>query len=148
MNWEEGIRQILNTQGSELAYAQVFDNISTCIFLIDVTSDGRFKYAGFNPAEEKAIGLTSAEVSGKLVEEVFDGELAAKLTANYRRCLDVSAPITYDDELNLPGGRRYFHSNLIPIRDASGEIQHIVGACIDVTDVKRNGRTGARHAKA
>ncbi len=116
---------------------QVFDNISTCMFLIDVTPDGRFKYAGFNSAEEKVVGLTSAEVSGRFVEEVFAAELAQKLTANYRRCLEAGLPINYDDELNLPAGKRYFHSNLIPMRNTAGRIHRIVGACIDTTDFKR-----------
>ena len=122
---------------SELQYKEVFENISVCMFLVDVTSDGHFKFAGFNPAEEQAVGLTTAEVSGKLVEEVFADGLAKKVSANYRRCLESGTPITYDDELDLPGGRRYFHSNLIPLRNASGRIHRIVGACIDTTEFKR-----------
>ena len=31
---------------SDVQYKEVFDNISACMFLIDVTSDGRFKYVG------------------------------------------------------------------------------------------------------
>jgi two-component system cell cycle sensor histidine kinase/response regulator CckA len=104
---------------------------------VDVTSDGRFKFAGFNPAEEQAVGLTNAEVSGKFVEEVFPAALSKKLTENYRRCLEAGVPINYDDELNLPAGQRYFHSNLIPTRNGSGRIHRIVGACIDTTDFKR-----------
>ena len=95
-------------------YKEVFDNISACMFLIDVTSDGRFKYAGFNPAEEEAVGLTNAEVCGKFVEEVFAEDLAKKLNATYRRCLEAGVPINYEDELDFPSGRRYFNSNLIP----------------------------------
>ena len=107
------------------------------MFLVDVTSDGRFKFAGFNPAEEQAVGLTSADVSGRFVEDVFAADLAKKLIANYCRCLEAGKPINYDDELDLPGGRRYFHSNLIPIRNTAGSIGRIVGACIDITDFKR-----------
>jgi PAS domain S-box-containing protein len=122
---------------SDLQYKEVFDNVSICMFLIDVTLDGRFRFVGLNPAEEKAVGLTNAEVSGKFVEELFSEDLSKKLTANYRRCLEASAPINYDDELNLPSGQRYFHSNLIPVRNASGRIHRIVGACIDTTDFRR-----------
>jgi two-component system, cell cycle sensor histidine kinase and response regulator CckA len=129
---DEAVREI------ELQYREVFENVSVCMFLIDVTSDGRFKFAGFNPAEEKAVGLSSAEVSGKFVEELFADGLARELNATYRRCLEAGKPITYDNELDLPGGRRNFHSNLIPIRNASGQIHRIVGACIDTTDFKRS----------
>ena len=113
----------------------MFDNISACMFLVDVTSDGRFKYAGFNRAEEEAVGLTNAEVCGKFVEEVFAEDLAKKLNANYCWCLKAGVPINYEDELDFPSGRRYFNSNLIPIRNASADIYRIVGACIDTTDL-------------
>ncbi len=122
---------------SDSQYREVFDNISACLFLVDVTADGRFKFAGFNPAEEKAVGLSTAEVSGRFVEDVFSEDLARKLTGNYRRCLEAGQVITYDDELNFPSGRRYFHSNLIPLKNAAGAIHRIIGACIDVTDLKR-----------
>ncbi len=124
--------------GGDDLYKAAFNGISVCMFLVDVTSDGRFRFAGFNPAEEKAVGLTNAEVSGKFVEDVFAEDLAEKLIANYRRCLEAGSPINYDDELNFPSGLRYFHSNLIPIRNASGIIRRIVGACIDTTDFKRS----------
>jgi PAS domain S-box-containing protein len=108
------------------------------MFLVDIAPDGRFRYAGFNPAEEKAVGLTSAEVSGKFVEEVFAEDLARKLTGNYRRCVEAGTPITYEDELDFLSGRRYFHSNLIPVRNSAGFIHRIIGACIDTTDLKRS----------
>ncbi|HEY7336200.1 MAG TPA: ATP-binding protein [Bryobacteraceae bacterium] len=121
----------------EIQYKEVFENISVCMFLIDVTPEGRFRYAAFNPAEEKAVGLSNAQISGRFVEDIFPEQFAKKLTANYRRCLDSGAPIAYDDELSLPVGKRYFHSNLIPVRNAAGRIHRIVGACIDITDFRR-----------
>ena len=121
---------------SELQYKEVFDNISVCMFLLDVTADDRFKFASFNPAEEQAVGLSNVEVCGRFIEEVFAEELTKKVTANYRRCLEAGAPIAYDSELDLPGGRRYFHSNLIPMRNAAGRIHRIVGACLDITEQK------------
>jgi PAS domain S-box-containing protein len=118
-------------------YKEVFDHLSVCMFFIDVTPDGRFQYVRFNPAEEQALGLTTEQVAGKFVEEVFEPDLAQKLAKNYRRCVEEGRPITYDDVLNLPAGSRHFHSNLIPIRNSSGRIHRIVGACIDTTDLKR-----------
>jgi two-component system, cell cycle sensor histidine kinase and response regulator CckA len=123
--------------GGDGYYKYLFDHLSVCMFFVDVTPDGRFRYAGFNPAEEKAIGLSSQHVMGKFVEEVFDPDLARKLVENYRRCLEAGTPISYNDELNLPDGCRHFVSNLIPFRNREGRIHRIVGACIDTTDLKR-----------
>ena len=122
---------------SELLNKQVLENLPECIFGLDVTSDGRFKFAGLNPAEEKAIGYSSAEVSGRFIEDVLDENVANKVIAHYRRCLEVGTRIEYDDELSLPTGLRYFHTNLIPVRNGDGNIHRIIGCCSDLTDVRR-----------
>ncbi len=122
---------------SELLHKQICDNIPECIFLLDVTSDGRFKFRALNPAEERAVGLKSSEVSGRFIEDVLSEKVSQKVIANYRRCLEAGSPISYEDELNLETGRRYFHTNLIPLRNASGRIHRIAGCCTDLTDVRR-----------
>jgi len=122
---------------SQQRYKEVFDFSSECIFLIDVTSDGRFKFASFNPAEEKAVGFSSAEVSGRFIEEVVGEQVASTILAHYRHCLELGTVISYEEELALPIGHRYFHSNLIPVRDASGRIYRIVGIARDITGYRR-----------
>jgi PAS domain S-box-containing protein len=122
---------------SEQRYKEVFDNFSECIFVLDVTADRRFKIAGLNPAEQKAIGLSSTEVAGKFIEDVFPDDLAKRLTTHYRHCLEKGTIINYYEELNLPAGPRYFHTNLIPVRNDAGRIHRIIGCCLDFTDVKR-----------
>ena len=123
---------------SERLYKEVFNHFSECIFVLDVTPDGHFKFAGLNPAEERAIGLSSTEVAGKFIEDVFPEDVAKSLIAHYRRCLEVGTLINYDDELNLSTGPRFFHTNLIPVRNKVGCIDRIVGCCMDFTDLKRS----------
>jgi PAS domain S-box-containing protein len=122
---------------SELANRQVLDIIPDCVFVLEVTPDRRFQIVWFNPAEEKAIGLSSSEVSGKFIEEALPPEEAKKVTEHYRRCLDEGIGISYDEELNLPVGRRSFHTRLIPVRNSAGCIHRIVGCCIDFTEANR-----------
>ncbi len=124
-------------QESQQRYKEVFDTTSECIFLIDVTPDARFKFAGFNPAEEKAVGFLSTEVSGKFIEEVVDKELAEYVIANYRRCLQMGTVMSYEEDLLLPTGHRYFHTNLVPVRNAAGRIYRIVGLARDITEYRR-----------
>ena len=120
-------------QESQQRYKEVFDFTSECIFLIDVTTEGRFKFAGFNPAEEKAVGFSSAEASGRFVEEVLGERVAHHVIAHYRRCLKLGTVISYEEDLALPIGHRYFHTNLIPVRNAEGRIYRIVGIARDIT---------------
>jgi PAS domain S-box-containing protein len=122
---------------SELRYREVFENSSECIFLLDVTADGRFKFAGFNPAEEKAVGYSSREASGKFVEEALPAELARQVLANYRRCVEGGTIINYDEELDLPVGRRYFHTVLNPHTQRRRRHLRIVGVAHDTDELKR-----------
>ena len=122
---------------SALRYREVFENISDCIFVLDVTPEGRFRFAEVNPADERSMGYSAAEVCGRLVEETVPAELAGKITANYRRCLETGSIITYYEELALPRGTRSFDTTLIPIRDAAGSIRRILGVARDITGQER-----------
>src|SRR5271165_851695 len=122
---------------SELINRQIIDSIPDCIFVLDVTPEGRFKFAELNPAEERAVGLSTAEVSGKFIEDVLPQEVATDATAHYRECLQAGAPISYEGELKLAIGPRYFRTHLIPVRDSWGHIFRLVGCCHDLTDTRR-----------
>ncbi len=122
---------------SERLYKEVVENIPECVFALDVTPDFRFKFAGFNPSEEKAIGFSSSEVAGRFVEDVLSAEVANKVIQHYRHCLESGAITEYKDELDLPTGRRYFQTSLIPVRNTEGRIYRIVGCCTDLTEMRR-----------
>lgn len=123
-------------QESEQRYREIFYNTSDCIFLLEVTSDGRFKFAGLNPAEEKTVGLSSTEVSGRFIEDVVPEEIAKGPISHYRHCMETGTLINYDEELDLPVGHRHFHTSLIPLHDA-GRIYRIIGIARDITERKR-----------
>jgi two-component system, cell cycle sensor histidine kinase and response regulator CckA len=122
---------------SERLHKEVLNNIPECVFVLDVTSDFRFKFAGLNQAEEKAIGFSSSEVVGKFVEDVLPAEVANKVIQHYRLCLESGTLTEYKDELDLPIGRRYFRTSLIPVRNTEGRIYRIVGCCTDLSEMKR-----------
>lgn len=119
-----------------LLYKEIFDNTAVCLFLIDVTPDGRFKLAGINQAEERVVGLSNDKVAGRFIDDILSRELADHVAANYRRCLEAGHAIHFDDRLDLPGGQ-HWHTNLIPVRNADGVINRIIGSCVDITDLKR-----------
>jgi PAS domain S-box-containing protein len=122
---------------SEQRYREVFNCSSECIFLIDVMPEGRFQFAAFNPTEERTVGYTTADVAGRFIEDVIPAQLAAAVLTNYRRCVEAGTLISYDEELDLPIGRKSFHTNLVPVRDESGRIYRIIGVAREVTDQRR-----------
>ena len=126
----------IELQKSEQQYRDVFKYSTDCIFLIDVEDNYRFKYTVFNPAEETATGLTTEQVSGKFVEEIFNEELAKELNDNYRNCCEQEVTISYEEGLSLPSGFVYFHTSLIPIKNSNGKVTRILGIASDITKLK------------
>jgi two-component system, cell cycle sensor histidine kinase and response regulator CckA len=119
-------------------YKEVFDRISACLFVLEVTPDNRFRFLAFNRAEQEATGLSNEQIAGKFVEQIFPPDLAQQLVTSYRRPLATGEPVNYDSDLELPAGRKSFHTNLIPLRNPAGQIYRIVGACIDITELRRS----------
>ncbi|MCX8061728.1 MAG: ATP-binding protein, partial [Anaerolineales bacterium] len=54
---------------------------------------------------------------------------------NYQRCVDNGYPITYEETLDLPGGRRTWLTTLTPVVQ-DNHIKYIVGAGTDITEQK------------
>jgi PAS domain S-box-containing protein len=133
---ERGRTVELTPLESSLQYKELFEMSPQCIFVLDVTPEGQFRFAGLNPAEERAVGLRSVDVSGKFVDEVFSGDLLKRLLAKYRGVVERGTTFDYDEELDLPAGLRAFHSRLVPLRTTSGRIYRLVGFCNDITDFK------------
>ncbi len=122
---------------SEQRYREVFEKTSDGIFLMDVAPEGRFKVVRFNPAEEKSVGVTNDQAAGRLVSEIMPRPVAEVMNSNFRRCVEAGLPISYEEELDLPVGRRYFDTALIPVRDAEGRIYRLVGISHNITERKQ-----------
>ena len=119
---------------SEERYREVFNNAAEGFFLIDVTSDERFKFVEFNPVIESLTGLSNSDVSGLFVEDVLPEPRAGTVIANYRRCVEAGTGIAYEEELRLPVGRRHFSVHLNPVRNRDGRVYRIIGVARDITE--------------
>jgi PAS domain S-box-containing protein len=65
-------------------YANLWNDMPEGLFVGAVTSDGRFVYEGFNPAQERARGLALEAVVGKKPAECLPPDVAEALTRRYR----------------------------------------------------------------
>lgn len=115
-------------------YRTYYERTAESLFVVEVTGDGRFVFAGLNPAHERLTGLTTEMIQGREPAEILAPAVAAAVTANYRRCVEAGQPIRYGEVLSLPAGERHWETSLTPIRDPSGRISRILGSARDVTD--------------
>ena len=115
-------------------YRELFEHTSDGVFLLEVHDDGRFSVTDFSPAEVRLIGIAAEDARGKNLDELFPPAVAAELAANYRRCVEAGAPITYTEVLEVPAGRRYFSTTLVPMKDDRGQCRRIIGVARNVTE--------------
>ncbi|WP_267643565.1 sensor histidine kinase [Haloarchaeobius amylolyticus] len=117
-------------------YQTVFENSQDALFLLSVDGD-EVRFSRFNPTEEFVTGLSSEQVHGKTPVEAFGEELGGQMEVNYRRCLERRAPISYEEELDLPGGFRTWHTKLAPVV-IDGEVTQIVGSASDISEEREH----------
>ncbi|WP_293132325.1 PAS domain S-box protein [Microcoleus sp. bin38.metabat.b11b12b14.051] len=114
----------------------IYNGSNQVIFVVDVTSEGEFRYAGWNAATEASTGILSNDVKGKTPEEVFPGPEAANFRQRYVDCLAVGSSISYENSAELAGVEYWFIVTLTPLRDACGNIYRLIGNSTDITDRK------------
>ncbi|WP_237561258.1 PAS domain-containing protein [Halostella pelagica] len=121
-------------------YEALLETSGDAIFLLDVDTANEgpsFTFSRLSPGYETQTGLTTEEVRGKTPREVFGDEQGAELEANYTRCVDQRAPISYREELDIGDDARFWETTLAPVI-VDGETVRVVGIARNVTEqVKR-----------
>jgi PAS domain S-box-containing protein len=131
-------REEYELEARELAeeYEALLNNVEDAIFLINV-EDGersvRFEFERLSPSYERQTGLTTGEVRGQTPRDVFGEEQGAALEANYHRCVNAGEPISYQEELRVDDGARFWQTKLAPVVADAGTTR-LVGVTRNVTD--------------
>jgi len=128
---EEQLRQVSGE------YETVFHGTQDVMFLVEVLGGNMFRYIRNNRAHEKATGISSDAIKGKTPQELVGAELGNKLAANYARCVQEAAPISYEETLDLPGGKKIWNTTLTPVFNEDNQAAYIVGSAQDMTERKQ-----------
>ncbi len=117
-------------------YEKVFNGTQDALFLIDVKGHRRFEYIRNNDSHQKKTGISLEMIEGKSPEALLGKDAAQEVIAHYQQCVDEKKAVTYDETLELPAGKRIWHTTLTPVI-SDREVIHIVGSSRDVTEQKR-----------
>jgi PAS domain S-box len=130
-------REIEIRRQAEQRYAGFFNNLVEGLFVVTVLPDGHFAFDTLNPAHSAATGLDPDCIRGRLVRDAVPHETAEAVIERYEACVAAGGPIDYEETLDLPIGKRTWHTVLVPVRDDTGRIVQILGSARDVTERKR-----------
>ena len=113
-----------------------YEGVGHCICIINVSAEGEFSYLGWNPATEKATGISSRAAIGKTPEEIHGEVQGAIVRKSYQRCLEVGYAISYEECLQFQGRDLTWLTTLNPLTDSLGKIYRIVLTTFDITERK------------
>ncbi|MGM0718637.1 MAG: PAS domain S-box protein [Halobacteriota archaeon] len=117
-------------------YKTLLETVEDSIFFLTVDSKDTeyvFRFERLNRAYEEQTGITTKEVTGKTPADVFGEDLGADLHANYRRCVQAHDPISYEEEVPVETGARFWQTVLTPVT-TNGEVTQIVGITRNITE--------------
>lgn len=118
-------------------YEVLFDSNHAAIFLVQVNAGGSFTYLRTNNTHINATGLIPEMIWQKTPEEALGEELGSVISANYRNCVEQGETILYEEELDLPAGRKTWLTALSPVI-REGNSAYIIGSAVDITLLKEN----------
>jgi len=113
----------------------IVDNIPNMIFVKDAKS---LKFVRFNKAGEDLLGYKRKDLIGKSDYDFFPQEEADFFTKKDREVLKGGKmlDITEEEIETRNKGTRYLHTKKIPLYDASGNPEYLMGISEDITERK------------
>ena len=118
----------------EALYRAVFQTTADLLHVLDVTPDGRYIMAEVNPAYEKAVGASQAQLRGLNLVALTSDTQRDKLIRHLDAVCAADRPLFTRDRVPLPHGERVWESVLTAVRNSEGVVERIVGSTRDVTE--------------
>ena len=136
-NLEERVRErTADLEKSNAFLDAIIENIPNMIFLKDAKD---LRFVRFNAAGESLLGYPRTDLLGKNDYDFFPKDQADFFTAKDREVLKngILKDIPEESIQTKLNGERWLHTKKIPINDADGKPQYLLGISEDITEAKR-----------
>lgn len=123
----------------EALFSQIFNYTSDQISVYRVEDGTELFLESFNRGfEQGSSGQASySQYIGRNLKELLSPEKRNDLLKLYQKCIDRRESQTFDEEVMLQGGTKYFVTTLIPVVDSEGGVERVVSLSRDVSRFKR-----------
>lgn len=123
---------------SEARYAGIVQNAADAIFVVDVGTDGAFRYSAVNPALVRDTGLAEATLVGQTPVEALGPDYGGRMEALYADCTAARAPRQFEHTVERNGHRKIWQTALVPVLDPEGgRVIQLVGTSRNLTEYRQ-----------
>jgi PAS domain S-box-containing protein len=122
---------------SRKRYSAIFENSPIDLAFLAIQPNGRIVCEDANPAWERHSGYSREFVVGKSLDEIFPPNQAEFAITQYRRAIETKKPVEYEYSTRFPIGEVSRRSFLVPLSGASGRVEHVLLASVDLTEMRR-----------
>jgi len=133
-----GENKIVNQENVSLIdeYEAIFDELRDPLFIVEVDSEGTFKFLKNNEAHQNLTGLSPEKIKGKIPHELFNKETADHIAIKLAECFKLKENIVFEVLFDLPEGSANYFVKLIPILN-NNEVVKIAGLIRDDSESKQ-----------
>jgi len=96
------------------------------------------KHIFINKKYKTLFGLVNQEVIGKTNYELFEGETARQFTESDQKVFISNESAVFEEWITAGNEKRYFKTNIFPLKGVPGLAGLIGGVSIDITEQKKN----------
>ncbi|WP_439550267.1 sensor histidine kinase [Falsiroseomonas sp.] len=123
---------------SEARTAAFITNLAEALFVLRVEQGGAaFVTETVNPAYERLFGLPAAQVLGRDAQSGFIPGITERVLPHWRRAAETGEVQHYEVEAETPNGHRVWQTVLVPMRNADGQVDRLLGSARDITETRR-----------
>lgn len=118
-------------------YQSILDGLPTVIVVFDTQYRSLFINKTAMPDDERRaafLGKSDLEVT---LATGADEIKARRRHQIFKQVLATGHPVTFEEEHRSPQAHRYYLSSLIPLADARGKVNAVIGVRNDISEVKR-----------
>ncbi|MBD2163515.1 AAA family ATPase [Calothrix membranacea FACHB-236] len=112
----------------------IYDGVDHPIFVINVTPEQDFFYAGWNPSAARVTGIAPDDVLGKTPEQIHGEAESAVVRQQYLSCITAGTSITIEQCLTFDNEITWWLTTFNPLRDRTGRIHQLIGTAINISE--------------
>lgn len=118
---------------SEERYRTLAEAAQEMIFIVD--RKGYVKYV--NQFAANSLQSIPDQIIGKQLDQLFPKEISERQKANLRKVFEMGGPFYTEDITPFQDGKKWLGTQLVPMRNRTGEVDAVLGISRDITDRKR-----------